>query len=236
MVASRAKRTAPRYEPQPDDGEDYIEGITTTPQEALIIEADYEEVLTPPKYHTAHSTGPYSAKTITIQQKALEAVELRKQGKSYREIADTLNYSSTNTAQKAVMGMLKEMLGEPAEELRQLEASRIDELWYGVREMFESADSPLLKLYAVDRLLKLSERRSKLLGLDAPVKVNLEVKIRQMALALGLDEEEAVSELRSVVTWTGSPQAGNYIRAGLQGVGGDPLIDTNVKLGFIPGG
>lgn len=43
------------------------------------------------------------------------------------------------------------------------------------------------------------DRRIKLLGLDAPLKIDLEQRIRGMAIAFGLDPEQAVSEAMAVI-------------------------------------
>jgi hypothetical protein len=61
---------------------------------------------------------------------------------------------------------LRETLQEPADEVRQLELLRLDRYLSAIAEKVDSGD-----LKAIDRALKIMERRSKLLGLDAPQKV-----------------------------------------------------------------
>ena len=56
------------------------------------------------------------------------------------------------------------------------------------------------KYGAIERLMQVLERRAKLLGLDAPVKVDIEHRIRAIAAEAGLDPEEAVREAQRIVS------------------------------------
>lgn len=119
-----------------------------------------------------------------------EACRLRAQNLTYQQIADQLGFASKGAAYDAVQRTLRETVQEPAEELRQLELMQLDELARAARNVLEGThyvvshgkvvrhdggegeplvdDAPVLQ--AIDRLLKIQERRSKLLGLDIPVK------------------------------------------------------------------
>lgn len=103
------------------------------------------------------------------RDRQVRALELRKAGWDYATIAEQLGYSSGSGAHKAVCAGLRAALREPAQELIELEVERLDamlrtSLWQ--RAM--NGDS-----HAVDRVLRIMERRSKLLGLDAPTKQEL---------------------------------------------------------------
>ena len=67
------------------------------------------------------------------------------------------------------MAALKATLQEPADELRTLELERLDRLLLGVWGQAAKGNQG-----AVDRALKIMERRARLLGLDAPTKVQQE--------------------------------------------------------------
>lgn len=118
-----------------------------------------------------------------------EMAEMRSRGLSYRGIADHYGVS-VSTAHDAVQRALAAIRGEGAAVVRDLELDRLDELWritMGVLEREHVTvsngrvvaldgkplrdDGPVLA--AVDRLLKIQERRAKLLGLDAEKKINL---------------------------------------------------------------
>jgi hypothetical protein len=126
-----------------------------------------------------------------------QALDLRKQGKSYRAIGDELSISEAQAHRdvKAALARLAELELASAEELRALELARLDtlavEAWRilmsthpyisggKVLSGFTTEGKPIgltddgPKLQAVDRLLRISESRRKLLGLDAAPKVPL---------------------------------------------------------------
>jgi hypothetical protein len=119
-----------------------------------------------------------SRKRLEAFERKLRALELRKGGATFEQIGKTLDVS-TATAYSYVMEALKETLREPADELRTLELERIDRLalalWPRAVGERESVDGRIVvhpaDLRAVDRVVKLMERRAALLGLDAPQKL-----------------------------------------------------------------
>lgn len=108
---------------------------------------------------------------IEAKERALKALELRKKGFRYEQIAQQLGYSNRGSAHKAVMKELnllaKECL-EEASKVRDLELQRLDDLflaaWKAIADGSESA---------IDRALRVSESRRKLMGLDAAQKVDV---------------------------------------------------------------
>jgi hypothetical protein len=105
------------------------------------------------------------ANDISATEKQVKALTLRKAGASYVTIADALGYSSGSGAFKAVAAGLKKTLQEPADDLRRLELARLDDMLKAIAHHVASGN-----LTAIDRALKIQERRARLLGLDAPVK------------------------------------------------------------------
>lgn len=94
-----------------------------------------------------------------------QAVELRTQGRTYVQIAEQLEVS-TSAAHKAVADYLEQTRAvsrEAAEEVRRLELDRLDRILAAIGPLAEGGD-----LAAVDRVLRIQERRASLLGLDAP--------------------------------------------------------------------
>ena len=102
---------------------------------------------------------------LSAIEKQLEALEMRKAGLPYQKIADALGYSNHSGARKAVIAAMKKTLREPAEEVRELEIARLDDL---INAIWHFRAKPEY----LDRILKIMERRSKLLGLDAPTKLD----------------------------------------------------------------
>lgn len=110
-----------------------------------------------------HATGT----TERVIENRARALELRKKGRSYRQIGEELGVSEKRAFQyvKESLEKLTALEKTTAEELRLLEGERLDAIQDGLFEKAMAGD-----LWAVDRYIKLAERRAKLLGLDAPVK------------------------------------------------------------------
>jgi sigma-70-like protein len=144
--------------------------------------------------------GKYTRNPETARRDA-SAVALRAQGHSYRDIAAVLDVSVSN-AYQAVQRALRAIIEEPASELRALELERLDELTREAQAVmrrdhlavsngkvvtYDGApvidDQPVLG--AIDRLVKISERRAKLLGLDAKDAHDMGIADREIALAEG---------------------------------------------------
>ena len=105
-------------------------------------------------------------KDPAVSEKWVKALELRKAGASYEQIARQLGYASTSGAYDAVMGALKATLSEPTAEVRKIEVERLDRLMLAFWQRAVGGDAE-----ALTQVLKIMDRRSRLLGLDAPAKV-----------------------------------------------------------------
>jgi hypothetical protein len=115
------------------------------------------------------------ARTVDSVEWHRRAVELRTQGRTYQQIADELGVS-VGGAHVAVTRYLEETRAisrEGAEEIRRLELDRLDRILSTIGPQAEGGD-----LAAVDRVLRLQERRAHLLGLDAPKASSVTVDAR----------------------------------------------------------
>jgi len=98
---------------------------------------------------------------VRAHERHLQALELRKAGVTYEVIATQLGYANASGARKAVVSALKATLREPAAELRELELARLDAMLLPLWRPVQAGDEK-----AVDRALRIMERRARLLGLD----------------------------------------------------------------------
>ena len=101
------------------------------------------------------------------QEKRHQALELRKRGLSYRQVAQALS-CSVSVAHEYVESAIAAIPREAAEDVRRLELERVDRMIAGAWPGASSGDPK--SIFAV---VKLMERRAKYLGLDAPSKVEL---------------------------------------------------------------
>lgn len=110
----------------------------------------------------------------TIHQAELdaEAAHLRAQGLTYRQIGQRQGCNQSSAYQR-VQRALAAVPVEAVEELRRVELERLDLLLEKVMTKAVSEDKGFL--FAVDRALAIAERRSRLLGLDAPTRQTVTV-------------------------------------------------------------
>lgn len=109
-----------------------------------------------------HKTLPVM---IASRENQVKALELRKGGASYSMIASALGVT-LSTAFRYVMKSIRELeeeAREQASELRRMELERLDSIQF---ELWPHREDPQV----ASALLRLMDRRSKLLGLDAPTK------------------------------------------------------------------
>jgi hypothetical protein len=113
----------------------------------------------------SNATSARKTRSLELQRKALE---LRRMGKGYREIGAALGIGRSQAHRLVEAGLedVKEQIDAEASELKAVELSRLDGMLSGLW-----ADARSGNFAAVDRVLRIMERRAKLLGLDAPVKV-----------------------------------------------------------------
>lgn len=104
-----------------------------------------------------------------VIEREREALALRRGGATYQGIATRIEGFGGNsgTAYRAVQRALRRTLQEPADDLRTLELERLDALHLA---MWTKAMGG--SLGAVDRVLRIAERRARLLGLDAPIRID----------------------------------------------------------------
>jgi len=111
------------------------------------------------------SESKASVQTLRGRQREIACLELRMAGRTYRAIAAELNISKSG-AYHAVMRALRRLNEKSAEataEVRTLEVQRLDDL---LENLWPYRHKPAY----VDRILRVMERRARLLGLDAPTK------------------------------------------------------------------
>jgi len=118
-----------------------------------------------------------AAKKIALAERQQIALSLRKSGASFRAIAghistlpnnekysEGLAHHDVSTCLKAI----NEKTALDTEEYRSLELERLDTAQLAIAKKVQSGD-----LQAIDRWLRIAERRSALLGLDAPIRLRI---------------------------------------------------------------
>lgn len=149
-------------------------------------------------------------RSLVTRDKDSRALDLRRRGLHYAQIAAEMGYRSPSSAHDAVQRALADTAREAAEEVRQVEAQRLDDLTATLTRIMLTRhlvvsqgtvavhpqtgepltdDDPVIR--AVLGLVRVSERRAKLLGLDAPTRHEVitmdavEAEIRKLEAELG---------------------------------------------------
>lgn len=159
---------------------------------------------------------PTRAQAVNIAERRAKAVDMRIAGTSFKTIADTLGYKTASAACQDVGRALEQAVAEQTrsvEAYREEELQRLDalltEAWailkrdhltvsHGRVVYDDSTGKPILDdgptLAAIDRILKIQERRSKYLGLDSPIRVEaitvdaIDAEIARLAAELEGDQ------------------------------------------------
>ncbi len=105
-----------------------------------------------------------------LVDKEIKVLELRRAGLTWSAIADQTGYADATGAYAAYKRAIKRVLDEPADEVRKQELDRIDRLQVAVWNRALKGDDK-----AINTVLRLMERRARLLGLDAAQRVQAEV-------------------------------------------------------------
>jgi hypothetical protein len=138
--------------------------------------------------HGRTTTAKATDRAMTAAERQAYALRLRRDGATYDDIARVVGYADKASAYKAIRSALAEITREPAAEVKALELARLDALYASAMAIVDAApvipddededadpdeayDAAMkTRLDAIRTALKVSERRSKLEGLDAPIK------------------------------------------------------------------
>jgi DNA-binding CsgD family transcriptional regulator len=119
-------------------------------------------------------------------------LRLRAARMSYAQIARVEGYSDKSTARQALLRALTRHEAENVTELRTLENLALDEDERALRTIIaNSATAPGTRIRAIDSRTRLSARRSRLNGLDAPLQV-------QLSAGVAADLADAIAEAEQV--------------------------------------
>lgn len=133
--------------------------------------------------------GHVNGRDIKAKERPFAALQLRLMGWSFQEIADYLGYSNKSGAYHAINGMLMDTIMPPTDELRRMEVERLDMM---LQQAYETAMGPngKVSLQGLDRVLNIEKLRIRLLGLEAPRRVDVHAVIDRVAEQHGYDADE----------------------------------------------
>ncbi len=128
-----------------------------------------------------------SARMLEAREREKQALSMRRAGATYLQIADTLGYGNPSNAHRAVFRALDRVPLENAHQLRMMECLRLDALQTAHWTPALAGNAPNARI-----VLRVMERRARLLGLDAPSRMEIseevDAEIKSLVAALVEDE------------------------------------------------
>lgn len=124
-----------------------------------------------------------------VIDKEKKVLELRRTGAGWEAIAEVVGFSNASGAYKAYQRAIARVLVQPAEELRTQELDRLDRL-----QRAYWADAMAGNVRAADFILRVIDKRCKILGIEAPQRIQAEV-ITYDGGSIDADIERIIREL-----------------------------------------
>lgn len=119
--------------------------------------------------------GKLTAKDLERAETDRRAIELRREDKTFEEIATVLGMAGgRGTAHRAVARGMQRWAGEEVEELRAFEMSRTDEILDHLSPLV-TTDPP--DLAAIDRMMRVLHYRARITGLYAPQRQLVDLQV-----------------------------------------------------------
>ncbi len=162
-------------------------------------------------------------------ERRVKSFDLKKKGHSYTEIGKETGVSHMQ-AWRDVHHVMNALLDESikmAKQYRVLELARVDDIWINLWKTFHNEDTEIAtRLGITDRLIKLIEERSKMLGLYAPQKYERDIPyegiisetVRQAIVSSEEGRETALILIEKIYR---SNSIGGNGKSGGTGMGGD---------------
>lgn len=126
------------------------------PQRKREKDASHQRVTNPP------------TRDVNAATRAATALKLRAELLTYEEIARRCGYASPSAARKAILREMDRTIVRNVEELRDAELHMLNIMHSKCWQKFMDEKNPWA-YSEVERILKISDRRCKLMGLDTPV-------------------------------------------------------------------
>ena len=128
-----------------------------------------------------------------LVEKEIRVLELRRAGLTWQSISEQTGYAEATGAYAAYKRAIKRVMAEPVEEVRTQELDRLDRMQVAVWNRALKGDDK-----AINTVLRLMERRARLLGLDAAQRVQAEVITYDGSGDIDRDIERIIQVIQSV--------------------------------------
>jgi hypothetical protein len=132
-------------------------------------------------------------KAAEREAKELKVLDLRRAGFTFQRIAEEVGYATPSGAQRALERIMARNIPQAPEEFRWQELDRLDRMQVALWPRAMKGDDR-----AIGTIVRLMERRAKLVGIDAPTKIQAEVVNYDGNRDIDGDIERIVNLIRGV--------------------------------------
>jgi len=132
-------------------------------------------------------------KAKELEAKELKVLDLRRAGFTFQRIAEEVGYATPSGAQRALERIMSRNIPMAPEEFRWQELDRLDRMQVALWPRAMKGDDR-----AIGTIVRLMERRAKLVGIDAPTKIQAEVVNYDGNRDIDGDIERIVNLIRGV--------------------------------------
>lgn len=139
-------------------------------------------------------TGSGTRNKYAIMLKEIACLKIRLGGGSYGDMVREGLYASRGAARTAVQRALQKMYVEPTEQVRALEVARLEALTNAHWKKAIGGDIASTKM-----CVELSARKCRILGIDAPTKVDIVGILASLAEPSGLDPADLIGEAENIL-------------------------------------
>ena len=135
----------------------------------------------------ANQTAEIKGKDLVLLERRVVFWELYKQGMPFRQIAAE-NDVSPQTVSSDIRIFVQQLKEEGLRHVEEYTIVQQERLAEAIKAIWPNVIAG--RIDAINTLIRLLERESRLLGLDAPTKVDITAKIKALAVGVGLREDE----------------------------------------------
>jgi len=132
-------------------------------------------------------------KAAELEAKEAKVLELRRAGFTFQRIAEEVGYATPSGAQRALERIMTRNVPQAPEEFRWQELDRLDRMQVALWPRAMKGDDR-----AISTIVRLMERRARLVGIDAPQRIQAEVVNYDGNRDIDGDIERIVNILRGV--------------------------------------
>jgi hypothetical protein len=132
-------------------------------------------------------------RAVELEAKELKVLELRRAGFTFQRIAEEVGYATPSGAQRALERIMTRNVPQAPEEFRWQELDRLDRMQVALWPRAMKGDDR-----AIGTIVRLMERRARLVGIDAPQRIQAEVVNYDGTRDIDGDIERIVNLIRGV--------------------------------------